>query len=76
MKHTIETAMARAMKLGYAGEYAQLKADDWVGKTDDEIEAASADFNQNYQRRQKYARAAAMETNPKRQAHLESQAAQ
>lgn len=75
MKHTIETATARAIKLGYAGEYAQLMGRDWVGKTNDEIEADSADFNHNYQRRVKYARAAAMATDPKRKAHLESEAA-
>ena len=74
MTHTIETATARAIKLGYGGEYVQRMARYWVGKTDAEIEADAADFNENYLRRQKYARAAAMETNPARKAHLETQA--
>lgn len=74
MTHTIETATARAITLGYGGEYVQRMAEDWIGKTDAEIEAGSAEFNQTYQRREKYARAAAMETNPDRKSHLESQA--
>jgi hypothetical protein len=72
MKHTIETATERAEKIGYAGDYAKTLAESWVGKTDDEIKSESDDFNQNYLRREKYARAAVMETNPKRRAYLES----
>ncbi len=74
MKHTTETALARAIALGYAGQYAQLQSQNWVGKTNDEIADDSEDFNQNYERRQKYARAAVIETNPSRKAHLEKQA--
>lgn len=74
MRHTMETAMERATKLGYGGEYVRRAAEQWVGKTDAEIEADSADFNQNFQRRQKYARAAAIETNPDRRDYLQSQA--
>lgn len=71
MKHTIETATERAIKLGYGGEYVNIMAADWVGKTEEEILEASADFNENYLRRQKYARAAEITSDPKRKAYFE-----
>lgn len=70
MKHTIESAIKRATGLGYGGKYVALMAADWVGKTETEITAASDDFNSSYLRRQKYARAAAIEADPDRKAHL------
>ena len=70
MKHTIESATKRATELGYRDEYIALMAANWVGKTETEITQTSEDFNRDYFRRQKYARAAAIETDPDRKAHL------
>lgn len=74
MKHTYETALAAAINRGYRGEYANLVAADWVGRTPEEIAADSADFNSQFLRREKYARAAAIESSPARRSYLEGQA--
>lgn len=72
MKHTIETAILRAKNMGYAGEYIAIAAQPWVGKTDSEILRDSNEFNRNFLRREKYARAALVERDPKRKAYLSS----
>jgi len=70
MKHTIESATKRATELGYRGKYIAVMAAGWVGKTETEITWTSAEFNRDYLRRQKYGRAAAIEADPDRKAHL------
>lgn len=70
MRHTFETALAKALNVGYAGEYADAVARQWAGRTDSEIKSDSDEFNQNFLRRERYARAAAMETNADRADYL------
>ena len=70
MKHTKETAFARAIELGYDGAYARIMAELTAGKTEKQIESESADSTQNCLRRLKYERAAALKTNPSRKRRI------
>jgi hypothetical protein len=69
---TYKQALARALKLGYRGKYAEMVARDTIGMTELSIAERTAGYAErarDEKRRAAYGRAAERETDPRRAAH-------